>query len=166
MLNKAIILDELSQAKVAHMRWIKRVDHLISGMPVEEYFIPLEPTACGFGKWLYGLVGEKLRSIYIFESTICQIEMTHDKLHAVYGEIYNIFYSRPQSRTLLHMIVTLGSNKVSKKELLQAKEYFSILQEYSLELIHQIEKLEKAVKAVDMVVLQRREQSSVPLRQV
>ena len=156
MLNKAMILHELAQAKIAHMRWVKRADHLISGMPVEEHFIPLEPTACGFGKWLYGLVGKKLRSDYIFESTIAQIESIHDELHNVYEEIYKIFYIQHEPRTFLQKFVSFGSQKVSKQKMEEAKTHFVLLQKYSRELIYQVEKLEKAVKAVDMVVLKRR----------
>ena len=158
MLNKATVLHELGQAKIVHLRWVKRVDHLVSGLPVEKDLISIDPTQCGFGKWLYGPIGEKLRSEYIFESTIYKIETYHDRIHELYGEIYNILYAAPASRTILHKIVTLGSKKVSKADRERVKSYFEVLLEYSDEMLALLVKLEKAVKAVDMVVLQRREQ--------
>jgi len=59
MLNKEMILHELNLARIAHEYWVKRAEHLISGMPIEKEFIPLEPDNCGFGKWFYGLVGQE-----------------------------------------------------------------------------------------------------------
>jgi hypothetical protein len=158
MLNKAMILHELAQAKIAHLRWVKRVDHLIAGLPVEESFIPQNPTACRFGEWLYGLVGEKLRTYYIFEPTIKQIETEHNALHKVYEKIYGIFYGKQRRQSILHRIIRVGRRKVSKKELEEAKATFILLQEHSKELTRLIEKLEKAVKVADLVILFRQQE--------
>jgi len=166
MLNKAMILHELAQAKIAHLRWVKRVDHLISGLPVDKEFIPQDPTACRFGEWLYGLVGEKLRSYYIFEPTLNQIEREHNALHEVYEKIYKVFYDRQPS--LLHKIVRFGRKKISKRELSEVQESFAVLKEHSQELTRLIEKLEKAVKVADLVILfrqQQKEQTAASLRQ-
>jgi hypothetical protein len=146
MLSKSTILQELSSAKIAHMRWVKRADHLISGLPVDKEFIPLESTTCGFGKWLYGEVGQKLRLEEEFKSIIEQIEFHHDNLHDVYGEIYKIFFVMPEQRSLLHKIITFNSKKVSEKEKMRAKEYFHSLQKSSTDLIGLLEKLESMVK--------------------
>lgn len=132
------------------MRWVKRADHLISGLPVDQEFIPLEPTTCGFGRWLYGEIGQSLRVSDEFKSYIEQIEFHHDTLHDVYGEIYKIFFIMPEKRSLFHKILTLNSKTVSKKEMEQAKNYFHSLQKTSTELIRLIEKLEVAVKEAEM----------------
>jgi len=149
MPSKAMIIQELNNAKIAHMRWVKRADHLISGLPVDKEFIPLESTTCGFGKWLYGEVGQKLRLEEEFKSIIEQIEFHHDNLHDVYGEIYKIFFVMPEQRSLLHKIMTFNSKKVSDKEKAKAKDYFHSLQKSSTELIALLEKLEIRVKESD-----------------
>lgn len=146
MLSKSTILQELSSAKIAHMRWVKRADHLISGLPVDKEFIPLEPTVCGFGRWLYGDVGQRLRLDDDFKSIIEQIEFHHDNLHDVYGEIYKVFFVMPEKRSLLHKIMTFNSKKVSEKEKIKAKEYFHSLQTSSNDLLGLLERLEREVK--------------------
>jgi len=151
MLSKATIIQELNSAKIAHMRWVKRADHLISGLPVDKEFIPLEPTTCGFGKWFYGEVGQKLRLEEEFKSIIEQIEFHHDNLHDVYGEIYKIFFIMPEQRSLLHKIMTFNSKKVSDKEKAKAKDYFHSLQKSSTELLALLEKLETMVRASDEI---------------
>jgi len=62
IMTKAQIQQEVAKAKIAHKRWVKRADHLISGLPVDKEFIPLEATSCGFGKWLYSQ-GTELHTI-------------------------------------------------------------------------------------------------------
>jgi len=149
MLSKATIIQELNSAKVAHMRWVKRADHLISGLPVDKEFIPLEPTTCGFGRWLYGEVGQKLRVEEEFKSMIEQIEFYHDSLHDVYGEIYKIFFVMPEKRSLWQKILTFNSKQVTKKEMEKAREYFLSLQKTSTELVTLLERLETVVKTSD-----------------
>jgi hypothetical protein len=151
MASKLMIVQELSNAKIAHMRWVKRADHLISGLPVDKEFIPLEPTTCGFGRWLYGEVGQKLRLSSEFQSLIEQIEFHHDTLHDVYGEIYKIFFVVPEKRSLWHKILTFNSKTVSKKEMERARGYFHSLQKTSTEMIKLLEKLEVLVKESDDV---------------
>jgi len=149
VLSKATIIQELNSAKIAHMRWVKRADHLITGLPVDKEFIPLEPTTCGFGRWLYGEVGQQLRIEDTFKSIIEQIEFHHDSLHDVYGEIYKIFFIVPQKRSLLHKILTFNSKEVTKQEMEKARKYFISLQSTSTELIALLDKLEAAVKTFD-----------------
>ena len=38
-MNRSEILQETTKAKIAHKRWVKRADHLISGLPVDKDFI-------------------------------------------------------------------------------------------------------------------------------
>jgi hypothetical protein len=146
MLTKSVILQELSKAKIAHMRWVKRADHLISGLPVDKEFIPLEATTCGFGKWLYGDIGSKLRVNEKFKHLIEQIEFHHDNLHDVYSRIYTIYFVVPQKRSLLYKIVTFNRKEVSKKEQEEAKKYFESLKRSSEELLALLDRFEYEVK--------------------
>ena len=146
MLTKSVVLQELSKAKIAHMRWVKRADHLISDLPIDKEFIPLEATTCGFGRWLYGDVGNKLRITDRFQHLIEQIEFHHDNLHDTYSKIYNIYFVMPEKRSLLHKIVTFNSKKVSAKEKEEAKKYFKQLKKSSEDLIALLDRFEREVR--------------------
>jgi hypothetical protein len=142
-MTRADILQETNKAKIAHKRWVKRADHLISGLPVDKEFIPLEATSCGFGTWLYSQ-GSELRTIDATKFIIEEIEHHHDDLHDAYGEIYKIFFIVPENRSFLHKITTFNSKKVNSKEKEKAKEYFKQLSRSSEELLRLIERLEAA----------------------
>jgi len=143
MITKAQVLQELSKAKIAHMRWVKRADHLISDLPVDKEFIPLEATSCGFGKWLYTGTGSELRSVDKFKYIIEQIEFHHDNLHDLYSNIYKIYFVMPEKRSLLHKIVTFNSKAITSKEKDEAKKYFNLLKKSSEDLIALLENLNK-----------------------
>jgi len=140
-MTRADILQETNKAKIAHKRWVKRADHLISGLPVDKEFIPLEATSCGFGKWLYSQCSE-LCTINTTKFIIEEIEHHHDDLHDAYGEIYKIFFIAPENRGFLHKITTFNSKEVSLKEKERAKEYFKQLSRSSDELLRLLERLE------------------------
>lgn len=142
-MTRADILQETNKAKIAHKRWVKRADHLISGLPVDKEFIPLEPTSCGFGKWLYSQ-GSELRTFEATKFIVEEIEHHHDDLHDAYGEIYKIFFIVPENRSLLKKMLTFNSKKVSAKEIQKAKDYFRQLTRSSEELLGLIDKLEAA----------------------
>ena len=146
MLTKAAVLQELNHAKIAHTRWVKRAEHLISGLPVDKEFIPLEATGCGFGKWLYGPVGEKLRLENEFQELIEEIEQYHDDLHDIYAEIYKIYFVLPKERSLWQKVITFNSKEPTEKEKSKAKTYFASLQHTSEELLMHLKRLEVKVR--------------------
>jgi len=146
MITKSHILQELSKAKVAHMRWVKRADHLISDLPVDKEFIPLEATTCGFGQWLYKGSGSELRSLEKFKYIIEQIEFHHDNLHELYSNIYKIYFVMPEKRSLLHKIVTFNSKTISAKEKGEAKKYFTLLKKSSEDLIELLDKFDQEAR--------------------
>jgi len=143
--NKSSILQELSHAKIAHMRWIKHADHLISGLPVDKNFIPLEATSCGFGKWLYS-TGSKLRTDEKFKYLIEQIEFHHDNLHETYMSIYKIYFVMPENRSLIHKIITFNNKEPSKDEKELAKKYYLILEKSSNDLLNLLDKFDLIVR--------------------
>jgi len=142
-MTRANILQEISKAKIAHKRWVKRADHLISGLPVDKEFIPLEATSCGFGKWLYSQ-GTELRSINATKYLIEEIEHHHDDLHDTYSEIYKLYYMIPENRSFLSKLLTFNSKKISEKEKELAKKYFQQLKGSSEELLNLLDKLDEA----------------------
>ena len=150
MSSKAVLLQELSHAKISHMRWVKRADHLISGLPVDKEFIPLEADSCVFGrKFLYGEIGDELRAMDNFKYLLEQIEFHHDSLHKNYGEIYKIYFMVPEKRSLLYKLTHFNSKEVSKKEKEEAVKYFDLLEKTSDDLIMLLDKIEIKIRASD-----------------
>lgn len=143
--NNSTILQELTQAKIAHGRWVRRADHLVSGLPVDKEFIPLEATTCGFGKWFY-TSGTQLRQHKDYASLMEQIEVYHDDLHTYYGEIYKLYFVMPEKRSILHKVMTFNSKKISKKEEELAKVYYQKLEYISGKLVELLTELESAIK--------------------
>ena len=148
MLTKAKILQELNSAKIAHERWVKRAEHLVDGLPVDQSFIPLDPTECGFGRWLYSDMGQRLRLLKEYRSLIEQIEFYHDKLHDIYRKIYKIYFVIPNERSLLHKILTFNSKKITSSEQQKAQEYFMELQKSSIELKQLLIQMEHVTKEI------------------
>ncbi len=150
MLNKSTIILELQRARLAHERWIKKVEHFIEGLPVDVDTITLVPTDCGFGKWFYGPIGENLKNEYVFERTMERIEHCHNTLHETYEKVYILFHTKPSS--LIARIIPIGG---AKRQRAMATLYLEKLKILSEELLYLIGKLEKAVKAVDTVLLSK-----------
>jgi len=143
----ASILHQTNNAKIAHTRWVKRADHLISGLPVEKEFIPLEPTSCAFGQWFYSQ-GSQLRNLDSLKDILSKIEKYHDELHDTYGKIYKIYFMMPQNRTLLQKILTFNSKEVTKAEQKQAEDHYKFLYETSETLLYLVDQLEVKVKGL------------------
>ena len=145
MITVSSILHQTSNAKVAHTQWVRRADHLISGLPVEKKFIPLDPTECTFGRWFYSQ-GSQLRTLKSLKEISDAIEKQHDKLHDIYGKIYKIYFLMPQKRTLLHKILTFNSKEVTKAEKEEAKGYYKTLSETSDLLLYLVGQFEIEIR--------------------
>jgi len=148
-MTQATILQHISDAKKAHLRWVKRADHLIIGLPVDKEFIPLEATTCGFGLWVYG-EGAKLRLVPSIDNLMNRIEHHHNDLHDAYMDIYKIFFIMPQQRSMLHKILTLNSKIVSSSEKEKAKAHFKYLKRSSEELLTVLDILEEKVRKMTL----------------
>ena len=145
MMTVSSILHQTNNAKVAHIKWVRRINHLISGLPVEEKLIPLDPTFCEFGQWFY-FQGSKLRTLDSLKEILEKIEKLHDELHDIYGKIYTIYFLTPHKRTLLHKIITLNNKEVKKEEKEEARNHYDTLIKISRLLISSMEKFEIAIK--------------------
>ena len=145
MMTVSSILHQTASAKMAHERWVKRADHLISGLPVEKQFIPLDPTSCEFGKWFYSQ-GSQLRVLDSLKEILSDIETQHDKLHQIYGEIYKIYFIVPHNRSFLHKVITFNSKEVKKSEKEKAITYYKSLSHTSDLLLSLLDKFELEVR--------------------
>jgi hypothetical protein len=52
--DKESTLEQLRNAKKAHIAWVQRANALIEGLPVEQQQVPVNCTECKFGIWFYG----------------------------------------------------------------------------------------------------------------
>jgi len=153
---KSAILQEISDAKIAHRRWVKRAEHLVSGLPVDKEFIPLEADSCKFGKtFLYGEVGRELRIFEVFKYDLEQVEYLHTSLHDLYAKIYEIFFVIPEKRSFLYKLTHFDSNNPNKQEKEEAEKYLLSLKETSSELIKMLDKVEAKVREANLVDLSR-----------
>lgn len=141
-MTHAALLQYIAEAKKAHMRWVKRAEHLISGLPIDKEFIPLDNTECGFGEWLYG-PGSKLRLFSQLETTMTRLESEHNAVHEAYMDIYKIYFIIPEDRSLFSKF--FNSNKVNDEDKEQAKVHFKYLKKSSEELLGTLTELEKKV---------------------
>lgn len=143
--NNGLHLQDIAEAKVAHMRWVKRASHLVSGYDIDKEFIPVEETNCNFGKWFYSH-GIFLLRDEKYEELMERIGELHIQVHNYYREIYDIYFVMPQKRSLLHKIATLSSKKVSTKDKEKAAEVYKLLENTSTQLIVLLEELKRALK--------------------
>jgi len=164
MTNKAVMLQNIYNAKRAHKAWVNKADKLVTGidgyqgkkvdLDVDKTFIPLDSSACEFGKWFntYSLHLSHFESIGRF---VDRIEEHHDALHDTYSKIYAIFFVIPQQRSFLHKVLTMNSKKVSDLEREKAKIHLEYLKKSSNELLEVLEILENRIKALDYNELRR-----------
>lgn len=143
--NNGLHIQDIAEAKVAHMRWVKRASHLVSGYDIDKNFVPIEETACSFGKWFY-THGIFLLRDEKYEDLMERIGELHIQVHDYYREIYDIYFVIPQKRSLLHKIVTFSSKKVSTKDKEKAIEAYKSLEKISTQLIELLEELKTALK--------------------
>jgi hypothetical protein len=156
--NKSDIVQNIYNAKRAHQSWVKKADKLVNGLDgyqgkkvslnVDKTFIPLDSSSCEFGLWFnnYGIHLSNFESIGNF---IDRIEEHHNALHETYSYIYDIFFVKPENRSLAHKILTFNSKKVTEAEKEKAKIHFEYLKRSSEELLELLGILETKVKALD-----------------
>ena len=146
-MNQASILQHISDAKQAHLSWIKRARHLVEGLPINKEFIPLEATSCRFGKWLYSEkeLFYKLETPYRLFN---EIEVKHNELHETYKNIYKIFFIIPSQKSIIQKFFSFNCNPISNNEQEKAQIYFKYLKRSSDEIVTILTKLEEEIKTL------------------
>lgn len=81
-----IILKELRKAKAAHIKWRSYAYAMVSGLDIDEEYLPLEHTDCAFGKWYHGAGKEHFGHL----DTYAGISVPHKILHKIYSKIYDL----------------------------------------------------------------------------
>ncbi|CAK8713971.1 Chemoreceptor zinc-binding domain-containing protein [Candidatus Electrothrix laxa] len=142
-MDKTEVMTTLKLAAVSHRAWLSNAQALIDGIPLDKEKVPVNATECAFGKWYYG-DGQKLKSIPGFK----EIEQPHDKLHKTYMEIFTLLYGE-ESKKPSFLSKLMGSAQkavIAKQEAAKAKSLS--LKDYSSEVIHHMEQLQKVINAL------------------
>lgn len=143
-MDKEATLEQLRNAKKAHISWVQRANALIEGLPVEQQQVPVNCTECKFGIWFYG-EGQHLNTIPGME-ILKEIEQYHFELHEVYLKIFSIYF-KDSERSFLSKLFGV-KRKIPLEEQEKAQDYFRKLKEISEKLLSSIERLERRVNAL------------------
>jgi hypothetical protein len=146
-MDKIEIITTLKLAAVSHRAWLSNAQALIEGVPLDKEKIPVRLAECEFGKWYYG-DGQKLKNIPGFQ----EIAQPHDRVHTTYMEIFTLLYGKEDREEIKNLsffsrlIGTAQKAATEKREAAKAKSL--LLQEYSTEVIYQLEQLQRVIDAM------------------
>ena len=143
-MDKIEIITTLKIAAVSHRAWCSNARALIDGVPLDKDKVPVRAVECEFGKWYYG-EGQKLKELPGFQ----EIEEVHEKLHAIYLEIFALLYGEENRKSSFfsRLIGTAQKAAAAKREAARAKSL--ILKDYSDEVIHKMEELQQVISAME-----------------
>ncbi len=145
-MNKNDVLQQLREAKLAHINWVQRAKMLISGFEIGEDSIPVNSTQCQFGKWFYS-DAQKLNAMQNNPLECMQtIEQLHFDLHDTYMHIYKIYYDLKPKGFFSKLFGK--RKKVSESEIEIAKRHFEQMQEISAKLVDELNRMERRVVAI------------------
>ena len=148
MLKKSII-QQLLNAKQAHMLWVKKANRLILNSADTTDSIPFDSTECGLGIWI-SREGKQLRKISTLNKLIENIEIKHNKLHNIYLNIYQIFFMLPPQKSFLQKIFTFNYNRENEEVKEAARLHFADIKQSSEELLNLLIELENAIKSLSL----------------
>ena len=143
-MNKADTVEQLHNAKKAHVKWVQRAKALIEGLPIEKDAIPVDCTECKFGQWFYG-DGQYLNAIPSMDC-LQEIEKLHFNLHDMYMKIFKLYFGE-MNRSFFSKLFNM-KKKVSENDKEIARLYYEQLLEISHELIAVIDRLERRLHAM------------------
>ncbi len=143
-MTKRDIITQLREAKASHIHWKSYMLLSVRGI-VDEHTktnFPIVQTECDFGKWYY----EEEAAFSNF-SSFETLEKPHEMIHELYIKIYTL-----QNTSLK------GGLFAKKKKLLQNRRQEIIgllaqLNEYSVDLLDNLARLEKEVLNDEVTVL-------------
>jgi hypothetical protein len=144
-MNNAQLHQHISDAILAHLTWVRKADHLISGLPVKEGSIPLDPDTCEFGQWLK-IDALRLKKIEHLKDIIEIIEHHHHDLHAAYAIIYEIYFYIPKHRSTLNKLFSFQFDDITQEDKEEANIYFKDLKRSSEYLVSSMHILKEQIK--------------------
>jgi hypothetical protein len=150
-MNKAETVEQLHNAKKAHVKWVQRAKALIEGLPVEKESIPVDCTDCKFGQWFYG-EGQNLNAIPGMDC-LHEIETLHFNLHDIYMKIFKLYFGE-MNRSFFSKLFNM-KNKISDSDKEKAKEYYEQLLDVSHQLLAVIDRLERRLHAMSATAFEQ-----------
>jgi|LGOV01.1.fsa_nt_gb mevalonate kinase len=143
-MNKAETVEQLHNAKKAHVKWVQRAKALIEGLPIEKEAIPVDCTECKFGQWFYS-DGQHLNAIPGMDC-LHEIEKLHFNLHDMYMKIFKVYFGDMNRSFFSKLFNMKKSISDSDKDI--AKDYYDKLLEISHQLLEVIDRLERRLHAM------------------
>ena len=140
-MDRTEMLDHLKSARRAHVKWLQSAGTLISGRSIEKNEVPVEYTACNFGRWLYS-DGQKLAKLDGIDY-LEDITKKHQELHEEYRKIYNIYFGQ-DNRSFLGKLFN-SKPKIYYSDQQLAQKHYQKLRDISGDLLSLIELLEKRI---------------------
>lgn len=125
---------QILDAKRAHREWVGRALLLIEGASVQKEMVPVNETACVFGRWYFS-DGQILRNNNIFHD----IGRVHEELHQKYAQIYALIF-REQTQSLFSKLIGKSAS-ISPAELQIAKQKYAELNQISHTMVDLIDRL-------------------------
>ena len=135
---------QIEKARFAHTNWLRRAKHLIEGLPVSEEMLPLAPDACEFGRWYSG-VDKKLKKFPQLREVLENIEQYHFEVHAIYFNIYDIYYIQLERSWFMAKIFD-SRKEPTEEQKKAAYMYFDALEQASEKLLSELDSLEMSLK--------------------
>lgn len=135
-ITKREALDNLRRAKGAHIKWRAYAQALVSGVDVSDDKIPVEHTACTFGKWYHGAGKEQLGHLASYEG----IDAPHEMLHEIYKRIFNVLHGKTKGG----LFTSKAAREHEKMQL--ARQYMEELVGVSEALLIALDILEAEIK--------------------
>ncbi|CAA6818246.1 MAG: Methyl-accepting chemotaxis protein [uncultured Sulfurovum sp.] len=144
-MEKIEVLQSIRAARRAHTEWVDKAKSLVNGLPVKKEQIPLEVTACEFGRWFYS-DGQILLSFFT-EDAIEKLDNKHKELHDVYMKIFKIYF--PNTKGSFFSKIFKSKKVITAQEENTALAYLRNLEEVSRELISFLNVIEKKLNTVE-----------------
>ncbi len=138
-IDKKDALEKLRKAKGAHIKWRAYAQAMVSGVPVSNEKIPVEHTACVFGRWYHGEGQLKLGHLASYEG----IYTPHEMLHEIYKRIFDVIHS-PDTGAIRKLFSTKGARENQRMEL--ARNYMEELVGVSETLLRALDILEEEIR--------------------
>ena len=147
------ILKQVEAARIAHAKWLRRAKHLIENMPVTSGMLPIDSTACEFGKWFYS-EGLKYKNIPRLTVMLERIDALHEEIHAIYLNIYKIYFVSLKRSWVMSKI--LDSHKAPNLEQQKsAYKHYIQLEDVSVLLMKEFDFFERTLRNLEMKELKR-----------
>ncbi len=152
-MNREHVLEHLSIAKLAHIKWVEKAKLLIDGIDVKKDLIPVDSRECKFGKWFYS-DGQLLNSLSNNPlESMEKIEQLHSRLHEVYKSIFNIYFNESKEGFFAKLFA--NKKEISEDDTNKAKQYYIDLERISKELLEEISRLERRLVAISEEKIQQ-----------